>query len=664
MSTTHERDTSRLRSRPRARLPGPSATLLRRRSRATARARSTSSPRAPSPRANCTWATSATTRSATPTRAFAAPAAMTSSSASASTPSACPPRWRRSSARSRRPTGSRAAASGCSSRCARLGFSFDYERVFYSSDEAQYRWSQWLFVTLLEAGLIYRDDTTVDWCDHCRTTLAALQVEDGTLLALPQRGAPDPPPDLVPAHHALPGGERRPPARAGGRLGRDLALHPALHPRPQRWGGGRPRRRRMALAHRLHAAPRRGRRRRASSCSRRATPRSRPGRPSRPCRAARRAALGRLGAQRPRRQVGAAGRHRRLGERRPGAGRELPRARLAAGRRPLRADRRAGDSGGRRGRRGARRAGAAAGRSRPTRRGGRLWRAEPRPGRRCATAPPTSRSRASASGARRSRSSTARAAARCRCPSRTCRSCCRATSSRPARATRWPSVPTFVDVACPRCGEPAKRETDTLDCHFDALWLWVPSAVPPEARAEQMFTHPDLQRWLPSERLVAGADSRRLRLRPARRHQGPARHRPVRVHGARRALQRLPLPRDGDRRRAQDEQAPRQRRRPRRAGRAIRRRHGPPRRALRRRPGQDAELERRRPALRRAASSTTSGSTPRRASPASRPRPRTPRPRPTPSSCASACCKWCDNGLEPHHRRTWRSCRCTRRCAT
>ena len=62
----------------------------------------------------------------------------------------------------------------------RLGLSFDYERVFYSSDESQYRWSQWLFLTLLEAGLIYRDDTTVDWCDHCQTTLAALQVEDGT----------------------------------------------------------------------------------------------------------------------------------------------------------------------------------------------------------------------------------------------------------------------------------------------------------------------------------------------------------------------------------------------------------------------------------------------------------------------------------------------------
>ena len=67
--------------------------------------------------------------------------------------------------------------------------------------------------------------------------------------------------------------------------------------------------------------------------------------------------------------------------------------------------------------------------------------------------------------------------------------------------------PDFVDAVCPRCGEPAKRETDTLDCHFDALWLWVPAAVPPEGRAEQMFTHPDLRRWLPSERLVAGNDS-------------------------------------------------------------------------------------------------------------------------------------------------------------
>ena len=61
----------------------------------------------------------------------------------------------------------------------RLGYSFDYDRVFYSSDEGQYRWTQWLFLTLLEMGMIYREDATVDWCDTCQTTLASIQVEEG-----------------------------------------------------------------------------------------------------------------------------------------------------------------------------------------------------------------------------------------------------------------------------------------------------------------------------------------------------------------------------------------------------------------------------------------------------------------------------------------------------
>jgi leucyl-tRNA synthetase len=68
----------------------------------------------------------------------------------------------------------------------------------------------------------------------------------------------------------------------------------------------------------------------------------------------------------------------------------------------------------------------------------------------------------------------------------------------------------FVNAPCPRCGGPARRETDTLDCHFDALWLWVPACVPPEAREdtlEEIFALPDLRHWLPSERLVAGSDS-------------------------------------------------------------------------------------------------------------------------------------------------------------
>jgi leucyl-tRNA synthetase len=61
----------------------------------------------------------------------------------------------------------------------RLGFSFDWERAFMSSDANMYRWSQWLFLTLLEAGLVYRGSGTVDWCDTCQTTLATIQVENG-----------------------------------------------------------------------------------------------------------------------------------------------------------------------------------------------------------------------------------------------------------------------------------------------------------------------------------------------------------------------------------------------------------------------------------------------------------------------------------------------------
>ncbi len=68
----------------------------------------------------------------------------------------------------------------------------------------------------------------------------------------------------------------------------------------------------------------------------------------------------------------------------------------------------------------------------------------------------------------------------------------------------------FVQTTCPLCGGPAQRETDTLDCHFDALWLWVPVCVPPESREEtldEILALADLRHWLPCERVVAGSDS-------------------------------------------------------------------------------------------------------------------------------------------------------------
>ena len=70
--------------------------------------------------------------------------------------------------------------------------------------------------------------------------------------------------------------------------------------------------------------------------------------------------------------------------------------------------------------------------------------------------------------------------------------------------------PEFFSVSCPRCGGEARRETDTLDCHFDALWLWIPACVPADCRErgmEEIFALSDLPKWLPSERLVAGSDS-------------------------------------------------------------------------------------------------------------------------------------------------------------
>ncbi len=65
----------------------------------------------------------------------------------------------------------------------------------------------------------------------------------------------------------------------------------------------------------------------------------------------------------------------------------------------------------------------------------------------------------------------------------------------------------FVTCSCPRCGGGACRATDTLDCHFDVGWFHMAAAVPRERRREQLFTHPELHRWLPAAQFVHGADT-------------------------------------------------------------------------------------------------------------------------------------------------------------
>ncbi|HET7052432.1 MAG TPA: class I tRNA ligase family protein [Solirubrobacterales bacterium] len=382
----------------------------------------------------------------------------------------------------------------------RLGFSFDYERAFYSSDESQYRWSQWLFLTLYEAGLVYRDNATVDWCDTCQTTLAALQVEDGRCwrchnkvrlirrptwflrlspyleendrnlaglenwdeLSLKTQRYILGRSDGVELDLAGPGGDRlvvfSPHPEAIGEA-RFVLLSPR-HPDVERWLED------PAVAEQLDELRSGGWERSARDAS--AVP------------------VIDTGASTP---VAGGGElpvfvspivDARYG---PTAALGIPSADEAdeaiAGRMPRTAS---GPLGG-----------------------GVPAELEPRS---------ASRYRAYDFSISRQRYWGTPI------PVLHCDAC----GVVPAKVEDLPVVlprdveptgegnplaerPDFLEASCPQCGGPARRETDTLDCHFDALWLWVPAAVPPADRDERMFTHPDLQRWLPSERLVAGNDS-------------------------------------------------------------------------------------------------------------------------------------------------------------
>jgi leucyl-tRNA synthetase len=389
----------------------------------------------------------------------------------------------------------------------KLGFSFDYDRVFYSSDEGQYRWSQWLFVTLLERDLIYRADATVDWCDTCQTTLASIQVEDGRcwrchnevrLIRRPTwflRITPY----LEENDSNLAGLE------SGGNwdelslatqryiLGRSDGVEVDLEGPAGKLVAFTPHHDSAGLATFVLLSPRHPGVEEwvAEAAVREELEQMRSGGWDRSARDARSVPVVNTGAS----ISGPAGVElpvlispivdARFG---PTAALGIPAVDDADRDIAARFERVEGGEA-------------------------------PVEGEEPASAP--------LSGAREAKRYRANDFSISRqrswgtpIPVVHCESC----GAVPVPAADLPVVlprdiaptgegnplaerPDFVDVACPRCGEPAKRETDTLDCHFDALWLWVPSAVPPEARAEQMFTHPELREWLPAERLVAGNDS-------------------------------------------------------------------------------------------------------------------------------------------------------------
>jgi leucyl-tRNA synthetase len=61
----------------------------------------------------------------------------------------------------------------------RYAVSFDWSRRLHTSDPEYYRWTQWLFLRFRERGLAYRRFSPVNWCPHDQTVLANEQVVDG-----------------------------------------------------------------------------------------------------------------------------------------------------------------------------------------------------------------------------------------------------------------------------------------------------------------------------------------------------------------------------------------------------------------------------------------------------------------------------------------------------
>ncbi|SFJ01477.1 leucyl-tRNA synthetase [Treponema bryantii] len=60
-----------------------------------------------------------------------------------------------------------------------LGFSYDWDRCVSTCEPDYYKWTQWIFLQLYKKGLAYEAQTPINWCPSCMTGLANEEVKDG-----------------------------------------------------------------------------------------------------------------------------------------------------------------------------------------------------------------------------------------------------------------------------------------------------------------------------------------------------------------------------------------------------------------------------------------------------------------------------------------------------
>ena len=61
----------------------------------------------------------------------------------------------------------------------RMGFSYDWDRTVVACGPEYYRWGQWIFLQMYKRGLVERRNSPVNWCPNCKTVLANEQVTEG-----------------------------------------------------------------------------------------------------------------------------------------------------------------------------------------------------------------------------------------------------------------------------------------------------------------------------------------------------------------------------------------------------------------------------------------------------------------------------------------------------